>query len=80
MPREKGMGKWVKRGRKQEAVDFRSMWHPDCKALNSIWPPYLHGHHGQDFHGDSVELIKTAPGTCLSQALVDVVTRLQQNT
>ena len=38
----------------------------------------LHGHHGQDLYGDSVELVKTAPGSRLRQALVDVADRLER--
>lgn len=38
--------------------------------------PYLHGDHRQDFHGDSVKFIEAAPGSSLSQALVDVSTGL----
>lgn len=41
--------------------------------------PYLDSHHRQDLHRDSVKLIKTAPGTSLSQAFVDVATGLQGN-
>lgn len=42
-----------------------------------LWPPYLYCHHRQDLHGDPIKFIKAAPGTGLSEALIDVAARLQ---
>lgn len=33
---------------------------------------HLHCHHWQNFHRDSVELIKAAPSSCLHQSLIDI--------
>lgn len=69
--------RWGEGGNKR--VQTASVWHEDCSAPTNFWPPYLHGHHGQDLHGDAIKLIKTSPGAGLSEALVDVAARLQQN-
>ena len=52
--------------------------HPSLHGALSPAGPYLHGNHRQDFHRDSVELVETAPGSRLGQALVDVAAGLER--
>lgn len=69
---------------KEERLKTRGCRLPQCsaqhgnhRASSNFWPPYLYCHHRKDLHGDSIEFIKTAPGTGLSKALIDVAARLQ---
>lgn len=62
-----------------EIVPVVACEHVKSTLQNSLVKTHLHGDHRQHFHRNPVKLIEAAPGTCLSQAFVDVATGLWDN-
>lgn len=46
-------------------------------AYSILYSLDLHSYHRQNVHRDPVEFIKATPHSCLSQALIDVTYRLE---